>query len=893
MSAKNTGPSAIELKMRAEVDRLRRELSRLKKAASADGGDPAHAARAAEHVTEHASPVASVNGADGDEVTRLRGEIEQLTNARERLGKLYFHQIEENRQRTARLHRLLKALREISSHLELGTLMQRLAESIKEVLGYRIVLVRLREPGSEDLRVAGVVGVRPSGRARLEAEIVPLADFRSWLRDEFKVSRSYFISHKSSFSQVLPPGVVTELGPREEWEWHADDVLLVPLVTSQDEIVGYLSVDDPADRMVPSQESIEMLEVFAGHAVVAVENARLVQELQVRGRELEDANDRMKEMNSLKNNFVATVSHELRTPLTAIRAYVETMLAAEAGNISADQQRGFLGIVLENSDRLSRLIESVLDLSRFDSGRLEVRRMPVELSEVVEEAVWLLRPMAQAGRVDLKVRNELTDTRVEADRDQMRQLVLHLGSNAVKFTPSGGAVTLHVSGDERTLTLRVEDTGIGIPGNELEKIFDRFYQVDSSSVRRFGGTGLGLSISKAIVDAHGGRIAAESEPGRGSVFAVQLKRHAGRRVLLRPLSGPATASDDILRLAVEMVSEAMDAGLVSLMGCEPDGDLVIRAAIGLDPAVVSETRVAPGTGVAGWVAQNRRPVCVRPEDPPTPVHDEVRRQRYTTGSFISVPLEGAHGLMGVLNVTDPSASRAFDAEDCALLLDLAERIARAWENASVVESSRARVDETSDALRMVLQHLKDGRRTAPHRVRLAQALARELGLGDAVVRSVGFAATVHDVGMTLVGEDVLARQTPLTEDQRAEIQRHVELGIELLKPLETMGEVREIVLSHHEWWDGSGYPRGLRGEEIPLGARILAVVDAFEAMTLGRAHRSPLSEMAALNELVRLAGSQFDPAVVEAFERMLPAIHASSNATAGEDDARGATNAGR
>ncbi|MFI5370175.1 MAG: HD domain-containing phosphohydrolase [Candidatus Eisenbacteria bacterium] len=885
MSSKsNTGPSATELKMRAEVDRLRRELTKLKKAAA--GGDAGAAG-----TTDGATAAAHVS--ESSEIARLKAEINQLASARERLGKLYFGQIEENRQRTARLHRLLRALAEISGHLEMDTLMQRLAEAIKEVLGYRIVLVRLREPGSDDLRVAGVVGVRPSGRARLEAEIVPLEDFRSWLRDEFKVSRSYFISHKSSFSQVLPAGVVTELGPREEWEWHADDVLLVPLVTSGDEVVGYLSVDDPADRMVPSQESIEMLEVFAGHAVVAVENARLVRELQVRGRELEDANDRMKEMNSLKNNFVATVSHELRTPLTAIRAYVETMLAAEPGSFAVDQQHRFLGVVLEESDRLSRLIESVLDLSRFDSGRLEVRRMPVELAEVVEEAVWLLRPMAEAGQVDLKVCNELTDTRVEADRDQMRQLVLHLGSNAVKFTPAGGTVTLHVTGDERTLTLRVTDTGIGIPPGELEKIFDRFYQVDSSSVRRYGGTGLGLSISKAIVDAHGGRIGAESEPGRGSAFAVQLKRHAGRRVLMRPLSGPATASDDILRLAVEMVSEAMDAGLVSLMACEPDGDLVIRAAIGLDAAVVRDTRVATGTGVAGWVAQHRRPVCVRPEDPPTPGADATRRERYSTGSFVSVPLEGARGLLGVLNVTDPSANRAFDAEDCALLLDLAERIARAWENASTVESSRARVDETSDALRMVLQHLKEGRRNAPHRVRLAQTLARELEQSDAVVRAVGFAATVHDVGMTMVGEDVLARHGPLSEEQRAEIQRHVELGVELLRPLETMGAVRDIVLSHHEWWDGSGYPRGLRGEEIPLGARILAVVDAYEAMTLGRAHRAPLSEMATLNELVRLAGSQFDPAVVEAFERMLPAIHASSATAAGDHDGRGATNAGR
>jgi len=880
------GPSTVELKQRGDIDRLRRELFRLKRDTQASGVAAVQAA--ADSVS-----AAAAGSADAGELERLRAELAEDKGARERLGKLYFQQIEENRQRTARLHRLLHALRDISEYLELETLLRRLAEAVRDVLGYRVVLVRLREPGTTELKAVAAVGIHDEARVRLAEESVPIDDFRSWLRDEFKVSRSYFISHKSAFSRVLPAGVVTELGPREEWEWHADDVLLVPLVSGAEDILGYLSVDDPADRLVPSQESIEMLEVFAGHAVAAIENARLIEELKQRGLELEAVNDRMNEMNSLKNNFVATISHELRTPLTAIRAYVETMLAAEAGSLPVEQQRRFLGVVLEESDRLSRLIDSVLDLSRFESGHPKIGRAAIELAEVVEEAAWLLRPMAEASEVNLKVVNELADTRVEADRDQMRQLVLHLGSNAVKFTPVRGTATLRVTGDERTVTLRVEDTGIGIPSGELEKIFDRFYQVDSSSVRRFGGTGLGLSISKSIVEAHGGRIAAESEPGRGSVFSVHLKRHAGKRVVMRPLSGPATAIDDLLRLAVEMVSEAMDAGVVSLMGCEPDGDLVIRAAIGLELPVVRDTRVAPGTGVAGWVAQHRRPVCVRPEDALTNGAGSSRRMRYRSGSFISVPLAGERGLLGVLNVTDRSPGREFDAEDCALLLDLCDGVARAWDSATTLESSRTRVDETGDALRMVLEHLKEGRRSAPHRVRLAQSLARELGLDDALVRSVGFAATVHDVGMTLVGRDVVARHGPLSPEQRAEVERHVEMGVRVLEPLETMGAVREIVLSHHEWWDGSGYPRGLREEDIPLGARILAVVDAYESMTLGRAHRAPLSEMAALNELVRLAGSQFDPAVVEAFERMMPAMRVAMADPAGDHGAHGATNAGR
>jgi HD-GYP domain-containing protein (c-di-GMP phosphodiesterase class II) len=147
--------------------------------------------------------------------------------------------------------------------------------------------------------------------------------------------------------------------------------------------------------------------------------------------------------------------------------------------------------------------------------------------------------------------------------------------------------------------------------------------------------------------------------------------------------------------------------------------------------------------------------------------------------------------------------------------------------------------------------------------------------------------------MTLVAKELRGRRGPLTEEQHAELRRHVELGADVLDGLEAMSAVREIVLAHHEWWDGSGYPCALKGDEIPLGARILAVIDAYESMTQGRAHRPPMSRQAALNEIVRLAGRQFDPDVVEVFDRALPRLLAeATDATPNRPGPR-ATNAGR
>jgi len=238
-----------------------------------------------------------------------------------------------------------------------------------------------------------------------------------------------------------------------------------------------------------------------------------------------------------------------------------------------------------------------------------------------------------------------------------------------------------------------------------------------------------------------------------------------------------------------------------------------------------------------------------------------------------VPIEGPRGLLGVLNVTDPgSQQKTFDAEDCHLLLDLAERVANAWEQAQTLEANQVHVEGATGAMRQLVQHLERGRRTAPDRVRLARAIAREMRLPEAEIGLIGFAATVHDVGMTMVGDDALDRAGTLTPEERERMERHAVLGAELLKPLEAVGAVREVVLSHHEWWDGSGYPRRLAGTDIPVGARVLAVVDAFKSMTLGRAHRGPLSPAEARIEIESLKGRQFDPEVVEAFERALPRL---------------------
>ncbi|HEY0195756.1 MAG TPA: HAMP domain-containing sensor histidine kinase [Kofleriaceae bacterium] len=235
---------------------------------------------------------------------------------------------------------------------------------------------------------------------------------------------------------------------------------------------------------------------------------------------------RLEELDRLKSNFLATMSHELRTPLTSVIGYAEMMTEGLAGPISHDQKE-YLTTILGKADQLLSLITAVLDVSTLESGQLSLERAQLSLGELV--ANELATFATQAGRRGIAIQLDRCDeSLVVGDRRKIRQVVSSLVSNAVKFTPDRGRVGIAVrrgalaDHDDAApaIQLVVSDSGIGISRDQVAKIFEPFFQVDSSSTRAFGGTGLGLTLAKAYVEAHGGRIWVDTAPGQGSTFTA-------------------------------------------------------------------------------------------------------------------------------------------------------------------------------------------------------------------------------------------------------------------------------------------------------------------------------------------------------------------------------------
>ncbi|NWF94483.1 MAG: HAMP domain-containing protein [Syntrophaceae bacterium] len=246
-------------------------------------------------------------------------------------------------------------------------------------------------------------------------------------------------------------------------------------------------------------------------------NERLLKDLESTKKELEMVNRKLKDVDVTKLIFIGIASHELKTPLTIIKSNIDFILSEKGGNLP-DYLKPYLLSIQRNTNRIQMRIDRMLDLSRLRSGRLHFHREPLHLAEVVRGYIREVKPGEKNITVQLDIPRNLY---VYADRNGLHDIFVNLLSNAVKFTSEGGQITIIARQRDNSIFHEIRDTGIGIPNDKIEKIFDEFYQVEAG---KYGGTGLGLAITKRLVEEHGGKIWVESELGKGSTFYFTIPR---------------------------------------------------------------------------------------------------------------------------------------------------------------------------------------------------------------------------------------------------------------------------------------------------------------------------------------------------------------------------------
>jgi len=363
--------------------------------------------------------------------------------------------------------------------------------------------------------------------------------------------------------------------------------MVVPLI-ARGETLGAIAFGsaDPDRRF--ARTDLAVAEELAHRAALAADNARHY-EAEGRARAAAEAASRAKDA------FLATVSHELRTPLSPILAWARML---RQGNLGEEKTKRALEVIERCARSQAKLIEDLLDVSRIITGKLGLDVRPVQLAPVVQAAVEVVRPAAEAKGLTLRALLDSEAGAVAGDAERLKQVVWNLASNAVKFTPTGGHVEVQLAGVDGRVEIRVSDTGQGIPPDFLPQIFQRFEQADSTSTRAHGGLGLGLAIVRHIVELHGGTVRAESPgEGRGAVFTVRLPlpvAQAGRELERRPPGSGASACPPEIA--------PLDGVRVLVVDDEPDNNDVVGALLsscGAEVRLAGSARLAIET-LAEW-----------------------------------------------------------------------------------------------------------------------------------------------------------------------------------------------------------------------------------------------------------------------------------------------------
>lgn len=400
--------------------------------------------------------------------------------------------------RTEQLERLLEISRNLTSNLDLPSLLQNIVEVACQLTDSEGASILLYDAAIGRLRFEAIPAFQEE---ELHGISVPIDNsVAGWI---FKNTKPLIINEAQH-----DPRIYREVDQRVHFQTRS--ILGVPLVIKR-EPIGVLEAVNKVGNRDYTEADLDILSTLAGPAAIAIENARLLAKLQ-------QANEELTRLDRMKSDFIAIASHELRTPLGLILGH-----ATFLHELISEDHRDQVEVIVRSAERLKSIVEDMSRISHKEEGSSRVHHQAFSVGQLVEGMVDRFADLAEEKDIELDYDVPGDDPlNVEADREKIEVVLANLVRNALAFTDPGGQVGIKAEGSGDYVKVFVVDTGIGIPNADIERVFDRFYQVESHLTRKHGGMGLGLSIAKAMVEMHGGQIWCESKEGVGSLFCFML-----------------------------------------------------------------------------------------------------------------------------------------------------------------------------------------------------------------------------------------------------------------------------------------------------------------------------------------------------------------------------------
>ncbi|BCR05300.1 histidine kinase [Desulfuromonas versatilis] len=621
-------------------------------------------------------------------------------------------------------------------------------------------------------------------------------------------------------------------------------------IIGKEELLGVLNINDKKNGQPFSEDEFSLLKVIAGQAALALKNSFLVRRFREKSAEMEELNRKLISMDLSKTDFLTRVSHELRTPLNSVKGAVYYLKKSDLAG--SDVLREFHDIIESETDKLISIVDRQLDFLRLGEENRVLRKTLFSLAELLREILrsHLLKQLLERKKIALNLAPPEELPEVAGDRILVSQMFLNLFEGISYHLKRQGEISLHIV--QNDLLDVVLQTGEALP----ERVVDDFFSSKNLFSQDKAEPSLKLYLARKAAEVNGWRVFAEN---RKEGFRVTVLIPKGERQKIE--AALAMTMDRV----IEFTSELLGVNTCSLMLSDHvTGDLVINSARGLEDEIIRNTRIKLGDRIAGWVAYEGKPLLIEDIEADPRFGQKNFDRQYNSKSLISLPLKCGGQVIGVLNLNNKKTDQPFTERDLKIATIIGERISR------FIEKIQAEAGQGGDLRRTVgsLDALLNAESRYPKKdTRHADLMGKvldQLGANEKDKELALYVAMVYDLGLMLLDKNLLEKKKKLTAAEASTLKSHPYTTLELLEGLEFSEEVRQVILHHHERYDGQGYPDGLVGERIPFLARVLAVVDAFCAMTEDRPYRKAKTVPEALREIQEGAGSLYDPRVVEA-----------------------------
>ena len=415
------------------------------------------------------------------------------------------------------LHELGK---KINSTLNIEDLFALIKPALVSKLGYSNALIVLKDKYSGKISVKSAIGYSDNEIKKIETRLNK-GDFASPL-----LRKSKFLLVNTDMKKIEHEDIFSDI-------FKTDSFLTAPIV-ARNLAVGFILMGNPSNYAKLTEGDVELLSVLTSQIGTAIENTSLYTELfdshqdlerrvKERTQELDRLNEELQRLNKMKSDFVSAVSHELRTPLTSIKGYASILMTGKLGEV-APAQKERLQKIDKHSNSLTRLVNNLLDIARIESGRMQMDTREISVKETLDSVMDIIAPQAKEKNITLKINVKIKPDRIKADPTQLERVFINLLGNAVKFTPEKGKITISCHDKKDLVEFSIEDTGMGIPKEDVEKVFEEFFRSDNALGQKVKGTGLGLSLVKKMIEAHKGRIRVESELEKGTKFTFSIPK---------------------------------------------------------------------------------------------------------------------------------------------------------------------------------------------------------------------------------------------------------------------------------------------------------------------------------------------------------------------------------